>query len=188
MDEAKSKLTKRQEVENNLTHYLKIAQSVIVDTKLTNDPSQDNFIKCLLSLVLLCLVTGNGSDLFISLVMSIYPGYMSIKAVLSKTPEDDLRWLKYWIIVSVFMVVQIPADWVLAWAPGFSIVKILFLLWCMAPLQENGSVVLFKLVVLPYYEKYSAQIDKMMSEAATSAEGIIKSAVDTLETEEAKQE
>ena len=25
-------------------------------------------------------------------------------------------------------------------------VKILFLLWCMAPLQENGSVVLFKLV------------------------------------------
>ena len=97
--------------------------------------------------------------------------------MLSKTPEDDLRWLKYWIIVSVFMVVQIPADWVLAWAPGFSIgindlslvnisalgcqhvnilmsisqhvniaVKILFLLWCMAPLQENGSVVLFKLV------------------------------------------
>ena len=46
MDEAKSNLTKRQEVENNLTHYLKIAQSVIVDTKLTNDPSQDNFIKC----------------------------------------------------------------------------------------------------------------------------------------------
>ena len=43
-------------------------------------------------------------------------------------------------------------------------------------------------VVLPYYEKYSAQIDRMMSEAATSAEGIIKSAVDTLETEEAKQE
>ena len=108
----------------------------------------------LLSLVLLCLVTGNGSDLFISLVMSIYPGYMSIKvaeywalyyalcicwhigqAVLSKTPEDDLRWLKYWIIVSVFMVVQIPADWVLAWAPGFSIGNDLSLvnmstLWC----------------------------------------------------------
>ena len=41
--------------------------------------------------------------------------------MLSKTPEDDLRWLQYWIIVSVFMVVQIPADWVLAWAPGFSI-------------------------------------------------------------------
>ena len=40
---------------------------------------------------------------------------------MSKTPEDDLRWLKYWIIVSVFMVVQIPADWVLTWAPGFSI-------------------------------------------------------------------
>ena len=35
--------------------------------------------------------------------------------------------------------------------------------------------------MLPYYEKYSSQIDKMMSEAATSAEGMIKSAVENLD-------
>jgi len=35
--------------------------------------------------------------------------------------------------------------------------------------------------VLPYYEKYSEQIDKWMSDAASSAEVIIKSAVDNLD-------
>ena len=66
--------------------------------------------------------------------------------MLSQETEDDQRWLKYWILVSVFLTLQIPADWVLGWAPGFALVKIAFLLWCMAPIQENGSVVLFQKV------------------------------------------
>ena len=36
-------------------------------------------------------------------------------------------------------------------------------------------------VVLPYYEKYSSDIDRMMAAAASSAEVIIKSAVDKVE-------
>jgi len=180
MDDVKQ-LAKSEEFQKNLTHYLELVKRFIVDTKITGEPKQDNFIKCLTFLALLCLLTGNGSDLLITMIISIYPGYMSIKAILSKDTEDDQRWLKYWIISAVFMIVQMPCDWILGWAPGFSLVKIAFLLWCMAPLQENGSVMLFKLVVLPYYEKYSSQIDKMMSEAATSAEGMIKSAVENLD-------
>ena len=65
-------------------------------------------------------------------------------------------------------------------------VKIMFLLWCMSPIQENGSVVLFRTVVIPYYQQYSSHIDKIMSEAASSAEGIIKNAVVNLESD--KQE
>ena len=67
--------------------------------------------------------------------------------MLSKETEDDQRWLKYWILVSVFLTLQIPGDWVLGWAPGFSLAKIAFLLWCMAPIQDNGSVVLFQKVI-----------------------------------------
>jgi len=176
---ARSSLAKT--LENNIGPYLKTVKNLIVDTKLANDPSQDNFIKCLIGMVLTCLLTGNGSEMFISLVISVYPGYKSIKAVLSQEVEDDQRWLKYWILVSVFLTLQMPGDWVLGWAPGFSLAKIAFLLWCMAPIQENGSVILFQKVVLPYYEKYSSDIDRMMAEAASSAEVIIKSAVDKVE-------
>ena len=41
---ARSSLAKT--LENNIGPYLKTVKNVIVDTKLANDPSQDNFIKC----------------------------------------------------------------------------------------------------------------------------------------------
>merc|ERR1712012_722573 len=180
--DAKNNLATKQEVENHLKRYLNVAKKLIDDTKLANDPTQDNFIKCLIILSVVCIVTGNGSDM----VISVYPGYMSIKAVLSQDTEDDQRWLKYWVLISLFLIIQIPADWILAWAPGFSVVKIMFLLWCMSPIQDNGSVVLFRTIVIPYYQQYSSHIDKIMSEAASSAGGIIKNAVVNLESD--KQE
>ena len=86
---------------------------------------------------MVCVVTGNGSDMFISLVISVYPGYMSIKAVLSQDTEDDQRWLKYWVLISLFLIIQIPADWILAWAPGFSVGEKYFFL---ISLQANGPM------------------------------------------------
>jgi len=41
---ARSSLAKT--LENNIGPYLKTVKNLIVDTKLANDPSQDNFIKC----------------------------------------------------------------------------------------------------------------------------------------------
>ena len=41
---ARSSLAKT--LENNIGPYLKTFKNLIVDTKLVNDPSQDNFIKC----------------------------------------------------------------------------------------------------------------------------------------------
>ena len=46
------------------------------------------------------------------------------------------RWLKYWILFSVFLTLQIPGDWVLSWALGFSLAKIAFLLLCKAQKQK----------------------------------------------------
>ena len=45
MDDVKQ-LAKREELEKNLTHYLERVKRFIVDTKITNEPKQDNFIKC----------------------------------------------------------------------------------------------------------------------------------------------
>ena len=49
---ARSSLAKT--LENNIGPYLKTVKNLIVDTKLANDPSQDNFIKCN-SLTRVCL-------------------------------------------------------------------------------------------------------------------------------------
>ena len=100
-------------------------------------------------LMLICLLTGNGSEIFITLVSCLYPGYMSVKAVLSKDTEDDQRWLKYWVLVAALLVFQVVADWLLCWLPGYCLAKAGLLIWCQAPRQDNGSVVLFNSVKPP---------------------------------------
>ena len=40
-------------------------------------------------MLLVCLLTGNGSEMFISLVISVYPGYKSIKGLSSKSIHDN---------------------------------------------------------------------------------------------------
>ena len=98
-------------------------------------------------MMLICLVTGNGSEIFITLVSCLYPGYMSVKAVLSKDTDDDQRWLKYWILLAALLLFQLVGDLVLGWLPGYCLAKAGVLIWCQAPRADNGSVVLFDSVV-----------------------------------------
>ena len=95
----------------------------------------------------ICLLTGNGSEIFITLVGCLYPGYMSVKAVLSKDTEDDQRWLKYWVLLAALLVVSLVGDCLLCWLPGYCLAKAGLLIWCQAPREDNGSVVLFNSVV-----------------------------------------
>ena len=101
----------------------------------------------LIGLMLICLITGNGSEIFITLVSCLYPGYMSVKAILSKDTEDDTRWLKYWVLLATLLVFQVVGDWLLCWLPGYCLAKAGLLIWCQAPRADNGSVVLFNKVV-----------------------------------------
>ena len=96
--------------------------------------------------MLICLITGNGSEIFITLVSCLYPGYMSVKAILSKDTEDDQRWLKYWVLVAALQLFQVVADWALSWLPGYCLAKAGLLIWCQAPREDNGSLVLFNSV------------------------------------------
>ena len=98
--------------------------------------------------MLICLITGNGSEIFITLVSCLYPGYMSVKAILSKDTEDDTRWLKYWVLLAALLVFQVVGDWLLCWLPGYCLAKAGLLIWCQAPRADNGSVVLFNKVVV----------------------------------------
>ena len=45
-------------------------------------------------------------------------------------------------------MLELGLDLVMSWAPGYLLAKMAFLAWCMAPIQENGSNVIFNQVVL----------------------------------------
>ena len=45
--------------------------------------------------MVLCVLTGNGSDMFISLMISVYPGYMSVKV---SAKEKSQQFLGPWFL------------------------------------------------------------------------------------------
>ena len=82
-----------------------------------------------------------------TLIGVAYPGFASLKAVLSDSPESSVAWMKYWVVLGVFSVVELLLDPVLNPLtysfPTYLILKCLFLAWCMAPIELNGSDVIF---------------------------------------------
>ena len=79
-----------------------------------------------------------------------YPGFASLRAVLLENPESAVAWMKYWVVLGVFSVIELLIDLVLNPLPysfpAYLICKCTFLVWCMAPIEMNGSHVIFNFV------------------------------------------
>lgn len=48
----------------------------------------------------------------------------------------------------------------------------LFLIWCMAPVTWNGSDILYKRVIRPFFLKHQATMDSMVSDLTAKAKDI----------------
>ena len=57
-----------------------------------------------------------------------------------------MAWLRYWVVLSAFSMLELVLDMMMAWMPGYLIAKCVFLVWCMAPVQNNGSNIIFNMV------------------------------------------
>jgi len=52
--------------------------------------------------VVICLFVGFASFFLGSFVGFVYPAYMSLKSIETKTGSDDKQWLTYWLVYSAF--------------------------------------------------------------------------------------
>ena len=85
-----------------------------------------------------------------TLVGVVYPAFCSLKAVLSGSAEQSAAWLRYWVVLGVFSVLELLADPLinpLSYSfPVYLVLKCSFLVWCMVPVKWNGSDLLFNQV------------------------------------------
>merc|ERR1711916_339960 len=87
------------------------------------------------------------------LVGFAYPAYASFKAIESPQTEDDCQWLTYWVVYSIFTLLEVVLDAVVSWIPFFYEIKLLFLLWLQLP-QFQGALFLYEVHVQPLLEKH----------------------------------
>merc|ERR1712183_108983 len=107
-----------------------------------------------------------------TLVGVAYPAFASLKAVLSDSPESSVAWLRYWVVLGVFSVVELLLDPLinpLTFSfPTYLVLKCLFLVWCMAPVEWNGSDIIFNQVLFPIFKEHHEQIEEQAEKAKLS--------------------
>jgi len=120
-------------------------------------------------IIILWLAFGWGAQLLANTVGFAYPAYCSIKALESKVKSDDTQWLTYWVVFAAFSVVEYFADFIAGWVPFYWLSKCLFMVWCMAPIEANGSAIIYSKVILPLFLKHSGEIDTAVEKAKGTA-------------------
>lgn len=100
-----------------------------------------------------------GGEFLMALISFVYPAYKSIKAIETDDKDDDTQWLMYWVVYSYVTFCEFFIDMILWWFPFYFTTKFLLFLWCMAPIKQNGSVVLYQNIVKPFFDKYEKEID-----------------------------
>ncbi|ETV75587.1 hypothetical protein H257_10003 [Aphanomyces astaci] len=111
------------------------------------------------SLVLLVVVLfGFGAGLLCNLVGFVYPAYESFKAIESDNSNDDTQWLTYWVVYSMFQIVEVFVDFLLYFIPFYYAIKLGFLVWLFMP-STQGATFVFNHLLQPFLKRHESTID-----------------------------
>ena len=58
----------------------------------------------------------------------------SIKALETSSKSDDTQWLMYWVVFSLFSVVEFFSDTVVGWVPFYWLIKVNWILQATEPI------------------------------------------------------
>jgi hypothetical protein len=108
------------------------------------------------------------SNVLSNAVASLYPAYMSYKAIRSKSLKEIVPWLIYWIVMALFTLTESIADIFIFWVPFYFEFKIAFITWLILP-QTQGYILVYKYFVHPLLKKHERAIDDTLKDVHMKA-------------------
>jgi len=121
----------------------------------------------------LYMIFGYFAQFICNFVGFALPAYWSMVALETSSKEDDTRWLTYWVVFACFTCFDFFADGIFAYFPFYWLAKVIFLAWCFAPIQENGSQKIYKKLIRPYFLKKQNSIDSALKMGADAVSNLV---------------
>lgn len=154
------KLDKKLHEQNKITEYLEKAE------KATGIPRVYIALGAG-GLWALYMILFQSAELICNAIGFGYPAYASMIALETQRKEDDTKWLTYWVTFATFSLLEFFSEIILDFIPFYWLAKCLFLIWCFAPISNNGSVFLYNRVIRPVFLKNRKTIDESLNKAAS---------------------
>jgi len=112
------------------------------------------------AVVVAWLVAGPWNGLLCNILAFIYPAYKSMQMLSSDLADCEktncclgrTQWLCFWLIFSTFSVLEFFSSFIVSWLPFYWLSKFIFMTWCMAPMEANGSVVVCRFMMEVYQD------------------------------------
>lgn len=122
-------------------------------------------------ILLVFLNFGGIGQLLSNLAGFLVPGYYSLKALKSKTKDDDTKLLTYWVVFAALQIVEFWSSAILYWVPAYFLFKTVFLLYIGLPFT-NGAEMIYQSVIVPATDKLisSAPADDLLNKVGEKTE------------------
>lgn len=96
---------------------------------------------------------------------TLYPAYKSYKAVRTKDVREYVKWMMYWIVFALYLVLETLADvFVAFWFPFYFELKIVFILWLLSPWTKGASLI-YRKFIHPTLIRHERDIDQYLETA-----------------------
>ena len=128
----------------------------------------------LVALYFFLIVFNLGGQLLTNIAGFAIPAYYSLGALFTAAKADDTQWLTYWVVFSLFTVIESLIS-VVYWFPFYFTFKFVFLLWLSLP-AFRGADIIFRSFLAPTLGRY------FQSSAGSTASGL-RAKADSLHTE-----
>jgi len=94
-----------------------------------------------------------------SLLLFPVPCLLTLGAVSTPERDDDLSWLRYWVVISLFLVLEIVLDKI-PLLPSLVLPKLCFILWFLLPDPCSGTKIVFDLIQ-PTFTLYQSRLSEL---------------------------
>ncbi|GLD93206.1 hypothetical protein PINS_up001798 [Pythium insidiosum] len=98
-----------------------------------------------------------------------YPAYASFKALETAAPDAHRQWLTYWAVVGIGATAEAVGRRLVAWIPGYDLLKTFLLLWLMLP-KTKGALLVYRGVLRPLLRQYEPWIDRQLQQVERKAD------------------